>query len=61
MAKKEDIVIAISIVILVIAAGISFQNYQNAKQAKKQIDKLNIEIQDRDTQIVKLIKDIRRR
>ena len=61
MAKKEDIVIGISIVILVIAAGISFQNYKNAKQAKKQIDKLNIEIQDRDTQIVKLIKDIRRR
>ncbi|MDD2679953.1 MAG: hypothetical protein PHO03_04065 [Candidatus Omnitrophica bacterium] len=61
MAKKENMVIGISLVILLIAVGISYQNYQNAKQAKKQIDELNIVIEQKNTQIIKLIKSIKRR
>ena len=61
MVKKENIVIEISVLILVIAVGIAYQNYQNAKEARKQIDTLNNAIHEKNNQMIKLIKDIKRR
>ena len=61
MVKKENIVIEISVLILVIAIGISYQNYQNAKEARKQITTLENVIHERNAQVVKLIKTIKRR
>jgi hypothetical protein len=61
MVKKENIVIEISVLILIIAVGIAYQNYQNAKQAKQQIDTLNSVIHEKNSLIVKLIKDIKKR
>lgn len=59
--KKENAALVISIVILVIAAGISFQNYQNAKQSRRQINELENIVHEKNEQIIKLIKDINKR
>lgn len=61
MAKKENVVIEITVLILVIAVGIAYQNFQNAKESRKQIEALNSAIHEKNTQIIKLIKDIKRR
>ncbi|MDD2927785.1 MAG: hypothetical protein PHE30_02935 [Candidatus Omnitrophica bacterium] len=61
MAKKENIVIEITVLILAIAVGIAYQNFQNAKESRKQIDELNSVIHEKNTQIIKLIKDIKKR
>ncbi|MDO8662230.1 MAG: hypothetical protein Q7K98_03285 [Candidatus Omnitrophota bacterium] len=59
MIKKENIIIGIGLVILIICAGVTYQNYAYAKLAKKQIDTLNATIQQQSTEIVKLVKEVK--
>ncbi len=59
MVKKENIVIGIVLVILIICAGITYQNYTYAQIAKKQVDTLNATIQQQATEIAKLFKDLK--
>ena len=59
MIKKESIVLGISAVIIVIAVGITFQSQESAKQSKKQLDTLNIAVQQKDKLIIKLTKEMR--
>ncbi|TRZ94611.1 hypothetical protein D4R78_06310 [bacterium] len=59
MGKKKLIVIGIGLVILIIAVGIAYQNYEYVKQARKQVDTLNATIQQKDMKIMELNKEIK--
>lgn len=59
MAKKEKIVIGLALVILIIAAGVTYQNYAYTKLARKQIDILNDTIQRQDIDLVKLSNEVK--
>ncbi|MCX5668922.1 MAG: hypothetical protein NTX89_02210 [Candidatus Omnitrophica bacterium] len=59
MRKKNLIVIGTGLVILIIAAGIAYQNYEYAKQAREEVNTLNAVIQQKDIKIAKLNKEIK--
>ncbi|MFH1190814.1 MAG: hypothetical protein V1670_01275 [Candidatus Omnitrophota bacterium] len=59
MGKKRLVVIGIGLVILIIAVGIAYQNYEYAKQAKSKIVTLNAVIQQKDIKIIELINEIK--
>ncbi|MCX5699770.1 MAG: hypothetical protein NTX01_08780 [Candidatus Omnitrophica bacterium] len=59
MTKKNLIVIGIGLIILIIAAGIAYQNYEYAKMAREEINTLNAVIQQKDVKIAKLTKEIK--
>lgn len=59
MGKKNLIVIGMGLVILIIVAGIAYQNYEYAKQARKEVNTLNAVIQQKNIKIAKLIKEIK--
>ena len=59
MGKKNLIVIGLGLVILIIFAGIAYQNYEYAKQAKEEVVTLNAVIQQKDIQVIKLTKEIK--
>jgi peptidoglycan hydrolase CwlO-like protein len=59
MGKKKLIVIGIGLVILIITAGIAYQNYEYAKLAREQVNTLNAVIQQKDIEISKLTKELK--
>lgn len=59
MRKKKLIVIGIGLVILIIAAGIAYRNYEYAKQAREEVNTLNAVIQQKDIKIAKLTEEIK--
>jgi signal transduction histidine kinase len=59
MAMKEDMAIGIGLVILVVAAGIAYQNHEYAKLAGNQVNTLNSIIQQNNNQIIRLSKEIK--
>lgn len=59
MRKKKLIGTAIGLVILIIAVGLAFLNYEYAKQARNQVDILSATIQQKDIKILELAKEIK--
>jgi septal ring factor EnvC (AmiA/AmiB activator) len=61
MGKKNLIIIGLGLVIVVIFAGIAYQNYEYAKQANEQVNALKAEIQKKDVELTRLTKEIKAR
>jgi len=59
MGKKNLVVIGILLIVLIVTAGIAYQNSEYVKQAKKQVDSLNALVQQKDIEIAKLTKEIK--
>ncbi|MDO8489007.1 MAG: hypothetical protein Q7S42_02715 [Candidatus Omnitrophota bacterium] len=59
MGKKNLIVIAIVLIILVVTGSITYQSYGYVKLMKNQVDTLNGVIQEKDAQIAKLTQEIK--
>ena len=57
--KKNLIVIGIGLVILIVSVGLAYQNYEDAKQAKAEVNALNAVIQQNNIKISKLTKEIK--
>jgi len=57
--EKKVIVIGIVLIIFIVAAGIAYQNYGYAQLAKKQVNALNIVIQQKNIEIAKLTKEVK--
>ncbi|MDD5108811.1 MAG: hypothetical protein PHC29_04815 [Candidatus Omnitrophica bacterium] len=58
MGKKNLVVIAIVLIILVVTIGIAYQSYGYVKLMKKQVDTLNGVIEQKDVEIAKLTQEI---
>ena len=58
MGKKKAIGIIIGVIILGAAAGIGYQNYEYAKQAKGQVDELSAAVKQKDMKIMELTKEV---
>jgi len=56
---KKLIVMGVGIVVLIITAGIAYQNYAYAKLAKEEVNALKVTVQQKDMEIAKLNKDIK--
>jgi septal ring factor EnvC (AmiA/AmiB activator) len=59
MVKKSTIAMGIGLVVLIIAAGIAYQNYEYAQLSKKQVEALSSVIQQKDVEIAKLTKTVK--
>lgn len=59
MGRKNLVVIGIVLIILIVAVGIAYQNYEYAKLMKKQVNTLNGVIGQKDVEIAKLTKQIK--
>jgi peptidoglycan hydrolase CwlO-like protein len=57
MSKKKLLIIGIGLVVLIIAAGVAYQNYEYARLAKKQVDTLSATIRQKDIRIMDLTKE----